>query len=668
MANHFGRFGFSLLLTIAPSFGQSSIPPTYEALTNAAASGGSFQFSGSGTIVVPAPVSFGLATTLDANGHAVTLSGGGASSILSLETNATLTLKGLALVDGLARGSEEVGAERPGLGGAIVNLGGALTLQACVLSNNVAAGATNKIGPIFGGTGPQPVGDTSAYAAGGAIWQVGGELTVEGSRFIGNRAGSSAISRAAAEGGAVYIKGAGALNISDTTFSENIVACGGITSAIGLEENAPSKGGAIYAQGTPAMIEGGEFRSNQSIGTSGVSYGGAIYHSGASLTVTNINLSHNISVGGAIPGGLAQRGLSAVAGAIYCDGDLVVASSSLLSNASAAGESSGLGSPAPAYGGAISSAGSVRIVNSTFAANQSFNRYRDTFGLAVNASEGGALYAAGTAAITNSTIVGHTNSLAGGLTNVVIIKNTLLANNRYTGEADPIVDAGHNLSSDARPLFTQSTSSNGVDPKLGPIGNYGGATPVFPLLAGSPAINAADDLAAPTTDQRGRTRPFGAHADIGAFESSPPYFVWGKIRGYIDSSTTITVGSETKEVDETGSYFLGPFEPPTVTATLAATNAVFRPNPWVLTIEADGELSGVTSFELHSITFDPSLSAPAFTLAGTVGEVWNVERSTGLESWTEVGNFTIPSSGLVNIPVGDQVPYVFMRGSYTNAP
>jgi hypothetical protein len=617
---------------------------------------------------VPEPVSFGLATTLDASGYAVTLSGGGASSILRLETNATLTLKGLALVDGLARGSEEVGAERPGLGGAIVNLGGALTLQDCVFANNVASGATNKIGPIFGGTGPQPVGEAAAYAAGGAIWQVGGALTVEGSRFIANRAGSSAISTAAAEGGAVYIRGAESLSISGTIFLDNGAVCGGTTSVLGLEGNAPAKGGSLYVEGPPAMIDGGGFTSNRSIGTSGVSYGGAIYYSGASLTVTNALLSHNVSVGGALPSSQPSRsGLSAVAGAIYSDGELTVASSSLVSNTSASGESRGLGAPAPAFGGAISSAGNVHIVNSTFAANQSYNLYRDvTFGiLSVTASEGGALYAAGTAAITNSTIIGHTNSLSGGLTNVVILKNTLLANNHYTTETDPIVDAGHNLSADARPQFTESTSVNGVDPKLGPIGYYGGATPVFPLLVGSPAMNAADDLAAPATDQRGRARPFGAHADVGAFESSAPYFVWGKIRGYVDPSTTIAVGSETKEVDETGSYFLGPFDPPTVTATLAATNAVFRPNPWVLTIEADGELSGVTSFELHAITFDPSLSEPGFTLAGNAGEVWNVERSTSLEGWTEVGDFTIPSSGLVDIPVEGEAPYLFMRGSYS---
>jgi hypothetical protein len=59
---------------------------------------------------------------------------------------------------------------------------------------------------------------------------------------------------------------------------------------------------------------------------------------------------------------------------------------------------------------------------------------------------------------------------------------------------------------------------------VGPFGDYGGPTPTVPLLSGSPAINAGDDIAAPPTDQRGRARPFGAHSDIGAFESSAPFY------------------------------------------------------------------------------------------------------------------------------------------------
>jgi hypothetical protein len=47
-------------------------------------------------------------------------------------------------------------------------------------------------------------------------------------------------------------------------------------------------------------------------------------------------------------------------------------------------------------------------------------------------------------------------------------------------------------------------------------------TQTYALLAASPAIDAADDLLAPLTDQRGITRPQGTHADIGAYEYQEP--------------------------------------------------------------------------------------------------------------------------------------------------
>jgi len=58
-----------------------------------------------------------------------------------------------------------------------------------------------------------------------------------------------------------------------------------------------------------------------------------------------------------------------------------------------------------------------------------------------------------------------------------------------------------------------------TDAQIGPLGNNGGPTATHALLAGSPAIDAANDAACPVTDQRGVTRPQGAHCDIGAYEA-----------------------------------------------------------------------------------------------------------------------------------------------------
>jgi hypothetical protein len=86
------------------------------------------------------------------------------------------------------------------------------------------------------------------------------------------------------------------------------------------------------------------------------------------------------------------------------------------------------------------------------------------------------------------------------------------------GNCSATSDSGHNLSSDASCSFTNVGSMNSTDPKLGPLANNGGLTLTMALLPGSPAIDAADTLAAPFTDQRGFPRPAGSAADIGAFE------------------------------------------------------------------------------------------------------------------------------------------------------
>jgi len=70
----------------------------------------------------------------------------------------------------------------------------------------------------------------------------------------------------------------------------------------------------------------------------------------------------------------------------------------------------------------------------------------------------------------------------------------------------------------AAPAAQASASFNNRDALLGPLGNYGGFTLTFPLLDGSPAIDAGDPLTAPPTDQRGVSRPQRAAPDIGAFE------------------------------------------------------------------------------------------------------------------------------------------------------
>jgi len=105
----------------------------------------------------------------------------------------------------------------------------------------------------------------------------------------------------------------------------------------------------------------------------------------------------------------------------------------------------------------------------------------------------------------------------GGLTGGNLL-NTLLATNGPGGNVHyTINDLGHNLSSDSSGNLTNA-SLNNTNPKLSPLARNGGPNLTIALLAGSPAIDAANTTAAPATDQRGFPRPSGHAADIGAFE------------------------------------------------------------------------------------------------------------------------------------------------------
>ncbi len=72
----------------------------------------------------------------------------------------------------------------------------------------------------------------------------------------------------------------------------------------------------------------------------------------------------------------------------------------------------------------------------------------------------------------------------------------------------PYILGDHNLVDDGSPACLPLLTG---DPQLGPLAANGGPTLTMALLPGSPAIDAGDDANCPATDQRGVTRPQGAH-------------------------------------------------------------------------------------------------------------------------------------------------------------
>jgi hypothetical protein len=108
-----------------------------------------------------------------------------------------------------------------------------------------------------------------------------------------------------------------------------------------------------------------------------------------------------------------------------------------------------------------------------------------------------------------------------------VIRNSIIWSEVYASVDDIIsIDDDPDSSS----LVSDSVIQNGypggtslivTNPLLGTLGNYGGNTQTMLLFAGSPAIDQANALHCPATDQRGIARPQGMGCDIGSYEFQP---------------------------------------------------------------------------------------------------------------------------------------------------
>jgi hypothetical protein len=222
-------------------------------------------------------------------------------------------------------------------------------------------------------------------------------------------------------------------------------------------------GGTFF--GDPGV--GGSFAGNggEIAGGGGAGLGGAIFGHDAAVDVSNSTFYGNYAVRGVAGGEGAQNGTDA-GGAIFTVG------------------------------------GSLRVRNSTVSGNESTG---DGAGIVVYApaSFGQPTFFA----LANTIVAGNT-----GRDECFVVGNVQTAgsNNLVTPHAN---DAGA-----ACPGITQTG-----DPVLGALQlNAPGHTPTMAPDAASPAIDSGDPTGAPTDDQRGIPRPYGAGVDIGAYEYDGP--------------------------------------------------------------------------------------------------------------------------------------------------
>jgi hypothetical protein len=423
-------------------------------------------------------------------------------------------------------------------GGALGIQDGVLKLVNCQFATNQASG-----GIQYYLAGMWHITKGSAF--GGAVYVINTESYVSGCRFEHNLAQSPLFHDVGLDngadvlGGAGHQEGTGLLQLKDCVFVENQSSGGG-----GGRDgySGDGRGGAVSAYGN-LLAEGCTFSGNTCSG-GGLSFNGGNALGGALFTTNNAILNQCLfSLNGAQGGGPCGCGIQlgpnaySGGGAVYAQGALQIRNTTFASNWVG---SDGLMYPEPflrpgsSAGGALFCGAVCVATNSTWYHNQAKAQAEVIF-IGAHAIEGAvagaAIYQTGNpltlvhCTIVSNTVVGVTNNPGAAITlvtNAVARLNAcLVAGNNKGNLAGSVVDQGFNLSSDHSVVFTNVTSRNDVEPKLGAFGDHGGPTPTLALMPDSPAIDAITSGPCPDTDQRGVPRPVGAACDIGAFEFVP---------------------------------------------------------------------------------------------------------------------------------------------------
>ncbi|MEM8642643.1 MAG: DUF4347 domain-containing protein [Cyanobacteria bacterium P01_G01_bin.54] len=350
--------------------------------------------------------------------------------------------------------------------------GGIYTNRAVTLTDSTVSGnSSNQYG---GGvaTRSQITASNSTISGnfsrrnGAGLYSRSGNITLTNSTVSSNSSNR--------HGGGVWARSR-TITLSNSTVSGNssrISAAGmysqtaHITNSVVTNNSSGDLGGGVYATGTTTL-------TNSTIaGNTSNNKGGGIYFRNH-LTVENSTISGNVSNRG---GGIYSRG-----------------------------------------------GGTVTLTNTTLSGNSSSDR-------------GGGIFlrgrSGGTTSMFNSTIANNTASLDGGgifrnggtvnLTNTIVATNIAYrSGNDLSGTFNTIESSL--IGDTAGATITTSTNNlTNLDPRLLPLGNYGGSTQTHALHAESPARNAGNNaLTVVANDQRGAARIWFGTVDIGAVEFFP---------------------------------------------------------------------------------------------------------------------------------------------------
>jgi len=457
---------------------------TEDAFKGAIATGGVITFAcgaDPATITLTSEAVIGADTVIDGGGL-VTLSGGGTTRILNMDTGnfeATgplLTVQHLTFTGGHATGTKfRLGTDVDGGGGAIFYRGGSVTAIDCTFTDNKAA----ELGPDV---------------AGGGIYGIGvGETIVVASRFNANRA---------ANGGALGALHT-ALTVVNTTIVDNVATGNGANyiDEGGEQQGQGGNGGAIVMDGVGRTLRicGSTISNNE-----GGAFGGAVfrtsYESEPTIVDRSVFDSNRVRDTGEESSG---------AGGLYLQGTHVTMTATTVSNNEARGFA-GLWIMGHGAAPGVADLTNVTIANNRTIPREDFTTRGIGGGLVIGDNA--------TGTVLNCTIVGNEAQFASGIARVspLVVRNTIISN-LADNEWTPLNCTG---SAYATPPGTGDGNvqwPNGrqddmdctegilrADPLMGTLGDAGGPTPTVSPEAGSPAIGLGTDC--PETDQRGEPR------------------------------------------------------------------------------------------------------------------------------------------------------------------
>jgi hypothetical protein len=413
---------------------------------------------------------------------------------------------------------------------------------------------------------------TDPSGAGGAIlaWD-GATATIEGGEMYANTANY---------GGAIY-NGADAAQssvaITGTSIHHNHTFQGGgifsrgrltMTATVVDSNSAGDAGGGLFLAGTPEgipVLEGTTDISGGMISRNSAFQGGGVFlrlAQTARLTGTNIvgNTASNCGggfdnffarltlEGGSVQGnsagcgaGVLGRGYLTELRAVTVSGNAAVGAGGglniesgilLVDHSTVSDNAAGFGAGAFAYWG------SLYATTTTFNGNRAsidggglmaadpisrLSLRNSTLSGNTAVGQGGGAWVASPLLLENATLTGNAASQGGGVVvaegGQATLKNAIIANSPQGGNCfGTIASSKYSIASDNTCGLVGPGDRNGTDPKLTPLGAYGGPTLVHMLATGSPAIDGVLGNDAPVTDQRGIARPQGLGYDIGAVE------------------------------------------------------------------------------------------------------------------------------------------------------